>query len=165
MKIWDKVTLVWDYHITSLPTSVCMDGSFDPDALDPHVFSQKAQERVHGLFRMSAVSQPRDREDDQRKGEMILDIRRQCGPNIPPNSDAIRRFLEEELNDLRRGAKRPNENGVRIKSPSTKSWTDTIFTLSFVLANREQFCDTAIDRKSTRLNSSHSAKSRMPSSA
>ncbi len=144
MKTWDKVALIWDCYGMGLPTSLCMDGNFDPDAIDPKVIDYKAEERVHGLFRMEAVSQPRDRDDDQRKGEVVLDIRCQRR-NLTPNSKAIARVLEEGLNDLPAGARRPNEYGVHIVSPATESWTDTTFKLLFVLANREQFCDTAIE--------------------
>ncbi len=145
MKIWDKVTLTWDCYGMGLPTSLSMDGNLDLGLVDSKVIDYQAQEKVHGLFRMEAISQPRDGEHDQRKGEIVLDIRRQRGPNIPPNSEAIVKFLEARLNNPSGNSKKPNEFGVHIEFPATKRWTDTTFKLFFVLAHREQFCDTAIE--------------------
>lgn len=146
MKTWDKVTLKWDWHCGSgLCTRVCLDGKFKPKIIDPQVYDPEAQEKVHGLFRMEATSLSRERDDGQRKGEMILDIRRKSGPNTAPNSKAIVKFLEARLSPRFSKLNLPNEFGVGIQSPKEISWMDTKFTLSFVLANSEQFCDTAIE--------------------
>ncbi len=146
MKPWDKVTLTWDCYGTGISTSVCLDGKFNPNATDPEVYNSKAEEQVHGLFQMQIISLPRERDDGQRKGEIILDIRRKSGANVAPNSKALVKFLEARLSP-RVSTKRPlsNEYGVSVQPPATKSWADTKFTLSFVLANSEQFCDTAIE--------------------
>ena len=145
IKSWDKVTLMWDCFGMGVSTSVCLDGKFKPNATDPKVFNSKAEEQVHGLFQMQIISLPRERDDGQRKGEITLDIRRKRGGNIEPNSKAIVKYLEARLNKPPRGQDKPNEYGVRIQPPATKSWIDTKFTLNFVLANSEQFCDTAIE--------------------
>jgi len=145
IKTWDKVSLFWDCYGMGLPTSLGMDGNFDPNLINPTVSNYIAAESVHGLFGVRAVSLPRDGDEDQRKGSITLDIRRKWGPNIPPNTGAVVTFLDARLNNRNDESQKPNLYGVRIVPPMTKSWTDTVFTLNFVLANREQFCDTAIE--------------------
>lgn len=143
MKTWNKVTLTWDCYGMGIVTSICLDGVSRPrDPYNHH--NHEAEDQYHGLFRMEVTSLPHT-EAGQRKGEMVLDIRRKCGPNIAPNSEAIVRFLEAKLSPRSSRAQLPNECGVGIQPPATKSWTDTKFTLSFVLVNSEQFCDTAIE--------------------
>lgn len=145
MKTWDKVTLTWDCYGMGISTSVCLDGKFKPDAIDPHVSNYKAEEQVHGLFNMQITSLPYEWNNGQRKGEIILDIRRKRGPNVAPNSKALVKLLEARLNNPPPRQQKPNEFGIRIQPPATESWADTRFTLNFVLANSEQFCDTAIE--------------------
>lgn len=143
--IWDKVTLTWDCYGMGVSTSVCLDGRFKPNATDPKVFDPKAEEKVHGLFQMQITSLPRERDDSQRKGEIILDIRRKSGSNGEPNSKALVKFLEARLSPRVSKKPLPNQFGVSVQPPTTRSWVDTKFTLNFVLANSEQFCDTAIE--------------------
>lgn len=146
IKTWDKVVLTWDcLHGMGVSTSVCLDGKFKPNATDPKIFDSKAEEQVHGLFQMQITSLPRERDDGQRKGEITLDIRRKSGPNVAPNSKALVKFLEARLSPRVSKRPLPNEYGVSIQPPAIKSWVDTKFTLNFVLANSEQFCDTAIE--------------------
>lgn len=143
IKTWDKVTLRWDCYGMGLCTSVRLDGEFKPR--DPYNrYNHETEDQYHGLFLMEATSLSRERDDGQRKGEIILDIRRKTGPNIAPNAKAVVEFLDARLSP--RSSRRPlNEYGVSVQPPATISWIDTKFTLSFVLANNEQFCDTVIE--------------------
>lgn len=144
IKTWDKVTLTWDCYGMGLCTSVRLDGEFKPR--DPYNhYNHEVVDQYHGLFFMEATSLPRERDDGQRKGEMTLDIRRKSGPNVAPNSNALVKFLGTKLSPRISKRALPNEYGVSVQPPATTSWTDTKFTLSFVLANSEQFCDTAIE--------------------
>ena len=63
------------------------------------------------------------------------------------------------------GFKKPRPNtgvliGGDITKPEMKTIAQTLLSLGFKL-----YCSSPVDRKSTRLNSSHSGESRMPSSA
>lgn len=143
MKTWDKVTLTWDCYITALSTSIRLDGEFKPRDTYSH-YDHEVEDQYHGLFLMEAISLPPS-ESGQRKGEIILDIRRKSGPNVAPNSKALVDFLDARLSPRVSKRPLPNEYGVHVQPPATESWVDTKFTLSFVLANSEQFCDTAIE--------------------
>jgi hypothetical protein len=141
MKTWDKVTMVWDWHGFGIPTSVTMEGMLDLTIIDPKVISYTAKEKVHGLFQMTAHS---FEDGGDRKGEMVLDIRRAHGPNTAPDSKALVHYLRERFKQLESGARPVCRNGVYIEPPKTKNWTDTKFILRFVLSDGEQFCDTVM---------------------
>jgi hypothetical protein len=139
VKQWNKVTLKWDF-ICGLNTSIRVDGRFDPKLHDPGVYKDGSQ--FHGLFEMEVVSLPEKEHD--RRGEMKLNIRRQDS-NLPPQGDALVSLLNAEF-------ERQSGPGLKnfrykpfVKGPATVSWTDTVFTISFFLANGEQFCDFAIE--------------------
>lgn len=143
MKTWDKVTIDWDFFTSGVCTSVRMNGRLDPNAYDPQVFDSKIEEGIHGLFKMKVHSY--ENSARQRMGEMLLDIRRHRGPNVPPRSKELIGLLKAKFE-----ASGPNglpvcKYGVSVEGPATESWTDTKFLLRFVLADGEQFCDTAID--------------------
>jgi hypothetical protein len=137
--MWDKVTLKWDcFH--GLPTSVLMDGSFNPKFYDPRVFDTEKRENLHGLFGMEAFSLP-SADESSRRGEMHLDIRN-MERNIPPKKGALRNLLMQEFKQ-REGTSFRYAPG--IQEPLGTSWSDTIFTVYFFLANGEHFTDLAIE--------------------
>ena len=68
----------------------------------------------------------------------------------------VKRFNEEGLAGLRDRSSRPE----RLRQPTSQATVDQIEAL-----RRQRMTGKAIDRKSTRLNSSHVSESRMPSSA
>lgn len=141
-KVWDRVTMTWDLF-DGIHTSVCMDGSFNPDLHDPRVFDTKNNNKLHGLFALESVSQPYEEGNGTRRGEIIIDVR--CkGRNLEPNSKAIVKFVDAELKKLK-DAFRPVCDHIRIDPPARKSWTETKFKLSFVLANGAHFCDSSIE--------------------
>lgn len=142
--VWDRVTMTWDcFKGMGIHTSVCMDGSFNPDLHDPHVFSTSNDDKLHGLFAMESVSQPYEEGNGRRRGEMIIDIGCKMR-TLEPNSKAVVKFIDAELKNLK-DVFRPVCDHIRINPPARKSWTETKFKLSFVLANGAHFCDSSIE--------------------
>jgi hypothetical protein len=142
--VWDRVTITWNCsgHM-GIHTSVCMDGSFNPDLHDPHVFDTSKDDKLHGLFAMESVSQPHEEGDGRRLGEMTIDVR--CkGRALTPNSEAIVKFIDAELKKLKDGSPRICDH-IRVTPPAQKSWTETKFKLFFILANGAHFCDSSIE--------------------
>ena len=73
------------------------------------------------------------------------------------------------MNEIMSGETTPTQNAAFLAALSTKSaraeTTDEIAGCAAAMRDHATKVDTGIDRKSTRLNSSHRCTSRMPSSA
>ncbi len=151
-RTWDRVVLKWDFGGQNLcggglATSVTAEGEFDPNICPPNALPDR--HKVHVLGKMTAISEPRR---GQRRGSIKLEIYG-CfhnGSNQPPQAEAISKFLEQSIKRMTEDPARKRKWGVRIELPSNPhgfkpSWMDTEFTLSFVLDDGEQFCDTAIE--------------------
>ena len=63
------------------------------------------------------------------------------------------------------GVKGKNRLRLRPRTPESQMLVDNLAHISTASGTPIEIFDGSLDRKSTRLNSSHSAKSRMPSSA
>jgi hypothetical protein len=132
---WDKVTLTWDCHL-GLRTSIAENGDFDAE-----VSKDYSQHGRHDLHEMSAFSVHAER-GDQRRGVMNLHIKQ--SHNVDTAVEAIVKRFESAFAKLTDGPNAVRQYGIHIETPKDKSWIDGKFTLSFVLADREQFCDQAI---------------------
>jgi hypothetical protein len=153
-RTWDRVTLLWDFGGRNIggggiATSVTPEGDFDPNACPPNSMSER--NKVHVLGKMEAVSLPRS--GGQRRGQIKLDIAG-CfykGSNQPPQEEAIIKFINQAMEKMIEDPLRKRKWGVNIEPPPAryhgwkKSWMDTEFVLSFVLADGEQFCDSVIE--------------------
>lgn len=136
--------MTWNFA-SGIGTSVHIDGHFDLTLNNPQVFSAKADENIHGLFGVEAVSQPPDG-SSSRGGEIKLTIHRKCGPNVPPASKAIAALLCVEMEKLTE----PQSHCIlrycpSVRPPLRESWTDTEFVVSYFLDNGEAFCDSTIE--------------------
>ncbi len=147
MDKWDKVTLNWDFSVSGLGTGVLVEGGFDPTIHDPYVFSGSERDRkTHHLIEIEAISMPQ--KGEQRKGEMTVDIK--IKHNLTPHYETITQRLREALDKLTQGPRPIRQAPVGIIEPQghpnmKRSWMDTKYSLSFVLANGEQFCDSSIE--------------------
>ncbi|MEK7188013.1 MAG: hypothetical protein AAB691_04175 [Patescibacteria group bacterium] len=132
--------MTWDTHGSNFGTSVHYDGHLDHKLHDPRVFGS-GDGLIHGIFGIEAVSLY-SRDLTHRAGEMKLNIQRR-GPAHPPNREAIVNFLLARFQyetDQRHFKYSPS-----VVGPINESWTETIFTVSFILGNDEHFCDMAIE--------------------
>ena len=136
MNTWDKVTLIWGCSL-GLRTSIAENGDFDTK-----VSRDFSDHRRHDLHKMSAFSVNAGR-GDQRRGEMTLHIKQ--SHNVDTAIEVIVERLKSAFAKLTDGPNAVRQYGVRIDPPKEKSWTDGKFTLTFVLVDREQFCDQAIE--------------------
>jgi hypothetical protein len=133
---WDKVTMKWDCHL-GLRTSIAENGEFDAE-----VSKDYSQHRRHDLHEMIAFSIHTGR-GDQRRGVMNLHIKQ--SHNVDTAIEAIVKLLDSSFAKITGGPSPRRQYGVRIDPPKEKSWTDGKFTLTFVLADGEQFCDQVIE--------------------
>lgn len=136
MKIWQKETLTWNCS-QGIGTSIAENGDFNTK-----VSNGFSGQRRHDLHEMSVFSKYVE-DGNMKCGVMTLHIKQSY--NVDTAIEVIVNRLKSAFVKLTDGPNAIRQCGIHINPPKEKSWSDGKFTLIFVLAEREEFCDQAIE--------------------